>query len=224
MEPVTPAAAHPSWFVRTERWTSERMPRGLRLAILVLYAVIAGAGYADASANDSGPFDWFRAQLLGAILILAWFLMIRALDDLEDQAEDDVNHPDRALQRGAVSRRDLHWLVACTVVVQAVTAVATDRALGHDGLGPITAFWLGMAAFLAVVAVDFGMPRALAARPGLRRALRAPASILPLILAFSIGYGAVHLDWVTIAVVAAVAGVVAWYDISRRPSIEGAQA
>ncbi len=224
MELVT-AAAQPSWFVRVERWSIERMPRRLRLAVLGLYAIVVGAGYSHPHAAwDDVAFDWLRAQLLGAVLIVAWFLMIRTLDDLEDQAEDDVNHPDRALQRGAVSRRDLQWFVGLLVVLQSVVAVLIDRALGHDAPGPITTFWFGMAAFLAAAAVDFGVPRALAARPALRRALRAPASILPLILAFSIGYGTVQLDWVTLAVVAAVAGVVAWYDISRRPSAEGARA
>ncbi len=221
---VAVSTAHPSWFVRTGRWVGERYPRALRAAILALYVVVAGAGYADAgiSADDLAP-DWLRAQLFGAVLIFAWFLMIRTLDDLEDQPEDDVHHPERALQRGAVSRGDLFGLVALTVVVQLAVAVAVDRALGHAGIGPITTLWLGMAAFLAVLAVDFGAPRALAARPGLRRALRAPASVLPVVLAFSIGYGTVHVDLVTVAVVVAIAGLVAWYDISRRPK-QGAQA
>lgn len=212
--------SHPSWAVRTARWIGERFPLALLLAILALYALAAGAGFADAALTDGAPQASALALLLGAVAVAAWFLMIRALDDLEDQPEDDLAHPERALQRGAISRADLFALVGLTVVVQAVASVATDRALGSDGLGPITTLWLGMAAFLVVLAVDFGMPRALGARPGLRRALRAPASVLPVIWAFWIGWGDAHLDVVTLLVIAVIAGVVAWYDISRRPAPE----
>lgn len=214
------ATAHPSWFVRTARWIAERFPLPLLLAILGLYALATGVGYLDASAADGAPQATTAALLLGAALVSAWFLMIRTLDDLEDQPEDDVNHPERALQRGAISRGDLLGLVGFMVVTQGAAAVAVDRALGHHDLGPITTLWLGMAGFLAVLAVDFGAPRALAARPGLRRALRAPASVFPVVLAFSVGYGAVHVDLILLLVVAVIAGIVAWYDITRRPKPE----
>ena len=208
-------APHPSWAVRAARWTAERFPPALAVAIAVLYAVAAGVGYADATATAEATRGSGDQLALGAVAIVAWFLMIRTLDDLEDQPEDDVAHPGRALQRGAVSRADLLRLGAVAVVVQAAAVVAID-----GGLGPITAIWTAMIAFLGLLAVDFGLPRALAARPGLRRSLRAPASVAPVVLAFSIGWGDAHADLSTVGVVAAIAAVVAWYDVVRRRASE----
>ncbi len=201
---------------RTTAWIAERHGTDVLAPLVALYLLAWFAGAAEMTAVSGAPAGDFRMIVLGAMAFWSWYLMLRALDDLEDDPEDAVLYPDRLLQRRVVSREDLWLLVGLAAAFQGISSLAID-----GGLGAVTLTWLAMLLFLAAVSVDFGAPRALAARPLLRRSLRIPASALPVIWAYAIGSGALGADRLPLtqtsaALIAVTLVTVAIFDISRK--------
>jgi hypothetical protein len=194
-------------------WIAERHGASVVPPVALLAAVSIAAGARDAERRPSAP----RAAA-GAAGLWSWYLMLRVLDDLEDADDDRVTHPERLLSQGAVTARDLWLLAAAAGAAQVAGSVALD----HGAAGPVTRTWATMAAFLAACAVDFGAPAALAQRPTVRRALRAPASILPALWGFAIGRGGSPLRPAAAQLVAFAVALVALVDLTRRPATPAA--
>jgi 4-hydroxybenzoate polyprenyltransferase len=65
-------------------------------------------------------YDW--GSLAGAVVLLCLFFHLRVFDEHKDYAEDCRNHPDRVLQRGLVTLRDLRRLGAAAIATELVLA------------------------------------------------------------------------------------------------------
>lgn len=171
------------WPRRVSAWIGERHGLPVLVMAAILYAVAVSGGADATSGATSGRLAAWQFALGGAAF-WSWYLMLRVLDDLEDDPSDAIAHPERLLQRRFVSRGDLWALAAVSAAFQLVASLLLD--LGTT-TWTITTTWLALAAFLGAVALDFGAPTALAARPLLRRVLRLPASVLPLAWVYAIG-------------------------------------
>jgi 4-hydroxybenzoate polyprenyltransferase len=200
--------------LRLAAWVAERHGASVVAPVALLAAASIGAGARDRAGRGAGDRPAAAHVAVGAAAIWSWYLMLRVLDDLEDAAADRTEHPDRLLSRGTVTTTDL-WLLAGAALA---TQAAASSLIDGRRVGPVTRTWAAMAAFLGACAVDFGVPAQLAARPTLRRALRAPASILPALWGFAIGAGGTPLRRPAAKLVGFAVALVAAVDITRRPA------
>ena len=65
-------------------------------------------------------YDW--SSLSGAVVLLCLFFHLRVFDEHKDYAEDCRNHPDRVLQRGLITLRDLRRFGAVAIATELVLA------------------------------------------------------------------------------------------------------
>ena len=70
------------------------------------------------------PMHYDLSTLLGALTLLGFFLHLRVFDEHKDYAEDVIHHPDRVLQRGVITLRDLKILGGIAIALQIVLAAA----------------------------------------------------------------------------------------------------
>lgn len=68
------------------------------------------------------PMRYDLSSLIGALAVLGMFLQLRIFDDHKDYAEDCQYYPDRVLQRGAVTLRDLKLLLALVIGAELLLA------------------------------------------------------------------------------------------------------
>lgn len=173
-------------------WTRERFPLANVPLILLVYLAALACGRA---ATHAGALHPRAADVAGFVAVGAYFLMLRAIDDQLDYERDAVDHPDRLLQRGLVTRQNLRLLVAAAVVLQLAVSLA---------IGTLAALaWLVAIAYVALSANDFVVgERALVRRPLLHRLLRVPASGLAIAWMAQIGAGARGLPLRLVSLVA----------------------
>jgi len=199
--------SRPAW-----AWVRERFPVANAPLIALVYLAALMAGRAAVR----------RPPALGALAVagyvgaLAFFLMLRALDDIADYDSDCVDHPDRLLQRGVVTRGDLQRVAAAALAVQLAVALIADR-----GVGRVTLWWLVSLAYVALALRDFFAAGALATRPLLHRLLRAPASSLAVLWMAQIGAGDAALASGVAWLVVLALALTATLDVGRKLS-EGA--
>jgi 4-hydroxybenzoate polyprenyltransferase len=77
---------------------------------------------ARALTHPGEPMHYDASSLSGAVVLLCLFFHLRVFDEHKDYAEDCRNHPDRVLQRGLVTLRDLRWLGAIAIATELVLA------------------------------------------------------------------------------------------------------
>jgi len=149
-------------------WFRERFPLTVAAVLLPVYLVvlISGRELTHPGASTLRPGD--AAGFLG---VWAFFLMVRIIDDHKDYADDLVRHPDRMLQRGAVTPARLKVLAAAAVLVQAGVVLRAD-----DGAGRIGLWWLLTMGWVALAARDFFLGPRIGAHPVLYPVLHLPLS------------------------------------------------
>jgi 4-hydroxybenzoate polyprenyltransferase len=129
-EKQPPAGVTPRCGSLPARWgtyLAERFPPlGHGLLIFSFYS--SNQFLAHALTAPGEPMRYDLSSLIGALAILGVFLHLRIFDDHKDYVEDSQHFPNRALQRGAVTLRDLKWLLA--VVVGAEFLLAALRGPG----------------------------------------------------------------------------------------------
>ena len=107
--------------VRWQTYVAERFPP-LGYAILIFSFYSSNQFLAHALTSSGEPMRYDLSTLIGALAILGVFLHLRIFDDQKDYEEDCRYFPDRALQRGAVTRRDLRLLLAIVVTAELLLA------------------------------------------------------------------------------------------------------
>lgn len=114
---LQPGAALP---VRLFAYLQERFPLP---AYGVLTALYVAGGWAVASSHASlAAAPWWHV-LLVAVGVLLVFFHLRIFDEFKDDAKDRIAHPERLVQRGVVSKRDLAaWGVVAVVVEAGIAA------------------------------------------------------------------------------------------------------
>ena len=126
----TYALSHESpWLARFGAYLAERFPPvGHGVLILSYYS----SNQFLAERLSGMPLAYGLESLLGVLTVLLFFFHLRVFDEHKDYADDCRHHPQRVLQRGLVTLRDLRRLAFVAIALQAVFAV-----------------WVGPAAFIA---------------------------------------------------------------------------
>lgn len=83
---------------------------------------------ARALTRPGEPMHYTWSSLSGAVVLLCLFFHLRVFDEHKDYLEDCRNHPDRVLQRGLVTLRDLRWLGAIAIATEVVLASLHSQA------------------------------------------------------------------------------------------------
>ena len=167
-QPSTEAmAGRGSLPARWGAYVAERFPPlGHGLLIFSFYS--SNQFLAHALLAPGEPMRYDLSSLIGALAVLGVFLHLRIFDDHKDYGEDCRYFPDRVLQRGAVTLRDLKLLLA--LVFGAELLLAAWR-----GPGALTSVLLVMGFSLLMLKEFF-------AREWLRRRFLVYASTHMLIL------------------------------------------
>lgn len=150
----TEVAGRRSLAARLGEYLAERFPVGPSLVTAFL---LAGTADAVAQAAGGGAPRLDVRTALSTLFVLFALFVLRVLDEHKDFAEDAIAHPERALQRGVVSLRELD--VAALVATGALVAAA-GSAGGPGLLGALVC--LG---FLGLMRAEFFCGRFLRARP-----------------------------------------------------------
>jgi len=127
-------------------WARERFPlaNGAFFALLYLLALFVGR-----SANP-GPIEVSWRDLPGLVALWSFFLWLRILDEHKDFESDRIAHPDRALQRGLVTLKDLRVVGGVTLLIQVAVSTWLDR-----GVGAVTGWWLVSVVWSLLMAKEF---------------------------------------------------------------------
>ena len=116
-EPLLPAAQRMSLPERWGAYLAERFPLlGYGLLIFSFYS--SNQFLAHALSAPGEPMQYDLSSLVGAVVVLGVFLHLRIFDDHKDYRDDCQHYPDRVLQRGIVTLRDLKVLLAVVVGVE----------------------------------------------------------------------------------------------------------
>ena len=128
-------------------WFNERFPlrNGLFFVLLYLTTVLVARMTATPTAVALTARD-----VLGVAALWSFFLLLRIFDEHKDFAADAIAHPERVLQRGRVTLRQLRVLGAVAVLFQLGVCVWLDR-----GVGAITAWWTASLAWSLLMAREF---------------------------------------------------------------------
>jgi 4-hydroxybenzoate polyprenyltransferase len=124
MEQQSPAIARSQRGPLLKRWASylaERFPL-LGHGVLIFSFYSSNQFLAHALAAPGEPMRYDPSTLIGALAVLCIFLQLRIFDDHKDYVEDCRHFPDRVLQRGEVTLRDLKWLLALVIGAEVLLA------------------------------------------------------------------------------------------------------
>jgi 4-hydroxybenzoate polyprenyltransferase len=128
-------------------WMQERFPARNATFFAVFYAT---ALLVARAAGGSGPLIVTWRDLAAFPAVWCFFLMLRVFDEHKDFAADAIAHPQRVLQRGLITLRDLRIVGLIAIVVQIGVSLWLD-----GGFGPVTAWWLAAFSWSVLMAREF---------------------------------------------------------------------
>jgi len=102
-------------------WMSERFPP-VSYGILIASYYSSNQFLAEVLTAPDQKLKYTVGSILGAISLLCIFFQLRVFDEHKDFAQDCLHFPDRILQRGLISLRDLKFSVVITIAVQLACA------------------------------------------------------------------------------------------------------
>jgi len=108
-------------------YLQERFPLAGHGLLIVSYCS-SNQFLARALTRPGEPMRYDRSSLFAALAILCCFFHLRVFDEHKDYAEDCRNHPERVLQRGLITLRDLRRLGALAIAGELVLAALHSRA------------------------------------------------------------------------------------------------
>ena len=111
-----PETEWPFW-KRFYAYTQERFPL-LSHGLLIISYYSSNSLLAQVLTKPDQPLCYDRGSLLGAIVLLCFFFHLRVFDEHKDFESDSEHYPDRVLQRGLVTLRQLTWLGAIGIGVE----------------------------------------------------------------------------------------------------------
>src|SRR5262245_56561997 len=116
---LTAASPFPQrlWAFLKERFP----PAGHGILIVSYYS--CNQFLAQALNNPGAPMRYSLATIVGALTMLAVFFHLRVFDEHKDYAEDCVHHPDRVLQRGIITLRELKILGGIAIAYELIAAL-----------------------------------------------------------------------------------------------------
>jgi len=119
---------------RLSAYLAERFPvLGHGLLIVAYYS--SNQFLARALTDPGRPMHYDMTSLLGAVTLFCFFLHLRVFDEHKDYSEDVIHHPDRVLQRGLITLRDLKVVGGIAIAVEiTLSAVRGLPALAAWGI------------------------------------------------------------------------------------------
>ncbi len=126
---------------RLAAYMLERFPPFQPVGLFALYLALVESG----KALTGMPPRLLLQDFLGFAAFVAYFLMVRVLDDHLDIDHDNAHYPERVLQRGLVTLRQLAVIGGVCFVVQLAVALFVD-----DGFGKVTRWWVALVAVMAL--------------------------------------------------------------------------
>lgn len=162
------------------RWVVYQRERFPLLAHAPLVAAFSASAVCFSATLRGGTPD-ARALLVAFVTSLLFFLQLRISDEFKDAGEDARHRPYRPVPRGLVTLRELGWVAAAAVVIQAGLALWLNPSLLLVLLVPWT--------WLALMSREFFVGRALRRHPFAYAATH--MAIVPLI-----DYYATACDWI----------------------------
>ncbi len=134
-------------------WIMERFEPPKWIAFAIIYLCCSLLGQASVAGPNIGTIHIGSRELLGCLASIAFFLLLRILDEHKDYAKDSINHPQRVLQRGLITLRHLKILaVVCFACIGAFCLYA-DR-----GFGPAGAGFLIVIVWVSLMTKEFFVP------------------------------------------------------------------
>lgn len=176
--PARPPAGEAPLLRRFAAYQRERFPFAAYLPLVVVFTFSAAA-YSRLARGAPGfvPLPLFA---VGALTALAFFFLLRVLDEHKDADTDRRYRPELPVPRGLVTLRELRWIgggaLALVVVLNALAAPVLLWAV------------LAVAAWAALMTREFFVPEWLRAHPAAY--LVTHMAIMPLIDGYTMG-----LDW-----------------------------
>ena len=119
----------------------ERFPPWQAVGLFPVYLALVESG----KALTGMPPRLLLQDFLGFAAFIAFFLMLRVIDEHKDFDHDSAHYPERVLQRGLVTLRHLAVIAGVCVVVQLVVVLFVD-----GGFGKVTRWWVVLAAVIAL--------------------------------------------------------------------------
>ncbi len=128
-------------------WVHERFPLPNALLFLIMYltAALYGQYLTRVSQLVISPVNIF-----GFLASWSFFLMLRIFDEHKDYAIDNLNHPQRILQRGLITLKHLQIAGAIAIALQLIVSISIDQ-----GIGPVTRSWVIVMAYSILMAKEF---------------------------------------------------------------------
>lgn len=163
---------------RMRTYQAERFPVAAYLPLLAV-AVFAALAFSRAAGDAAGPFP-VGALVLGTGTCLAFFLLLRVLDEHKDAATDARYRPELPVPRGLVSLAELRAVGAGVVAA----VVIANGAVSPRLLAPVAAVLV----WAALMGREFFARDWLRARP--LAYLLSHMVVMPLVLLY-----ATSLDW-----------------------------
>src|SRR5690349_3066406 len=109
-------------------WMSERFPARNTVFFAVFHATALLGARAP---RAGGPVTVTWRDVAAFPAVWCFFLMLRVFDEHKDFDADAIAHPNRVLQRGLVTLRDLRVLGALAIAVQVGISIWLDAGIGN---------------------------------------------------------------------------------------------
>ncbi len=104
------------WLTRFRAYLAERFPLFGHGLLIVSYC--SSNQFLAQVLTTPGPVAYSHRSALIAVVMLCTFFHLRVFDEHKDYADDCRFHPDRVLQRGLVTLRDLRRLGAAALLIE----------------------------------------------------------------------------------------------------------
>jgi len=125
-------------------YLKERFP----LVNMALFAILFLTVYSVAKFyNPLVPFNFTESGILGIFAVIFFFFRLRVFDEIKDYLLDEVNHPQRVLQSGRITLKELKALAAVGVIIE----IAWSLKLGI----PCFVAWIVALAFSLLMRYEF---------------------------------------------------------------------
>lgn len=116
--PAAPAVSRDAPFVRRlAAYLAERFPV-LGHGILIFAYYSSSQFLARTLTQPGRPMHYDLSSLLGAITLFLFFFHLRVFDEHKDYAEDCIHYPQRVLQSGVITLRDLKVLGGIAIALE----------------------------------------------------------------------------------------------------------
>jgi len=143
-DPKQPTQAHPKHILD---WMNERFPFAGAIGFFTLFltTLVVARG-----TLENTEIHLYLRDILGALAVWSFFLVVRIFDEHKDYEEDILNHPGRVLQSGQITLAHLKVMAGVSIAAQLTFSIWVDK-----GIGPAVYSWLIMFGWTCLMGKEF---------------------------------------------------------------------